>query len=58
MKGYYDLYLDIGLVDHETFEPEVDSEGGVIGVVELIIGESEKEGRLANSGVADDDNLE
>jgi len=57
-SGVPDLKFNILAIDWEGSKPEIDSDGGKIGVAKRIISEPEEEGTLSNAGVSDDDKLE
>ena len=42
----------------EGAEPEVDTDGGHIILIELVIGESDEQARLADAGVSEKDHFE
>ena len=52
-----DLKLDAFIIDGEGFEPKVDSDGGQIVLWELVLYESDKNSRLSDSRVANNDSF-
>ncbi len=56
--GIPDLQFDIFGVAVDSFESEIDADGGHVVFVELVIGEPEEKTRLADRGIADNDVFE
>lgn len=56
-RGVPDLELDVLAIDDGGLEAEVDSDGGQVMLLELVLGEADEDGGFAHARVADYDSL-